>query len=187
MSAASRDLYVSVDVETSGPNPGTYSLLSIGACVALDPSQTFYVELQPTTDASTPEAMAVGGFDLAQLRADGVAPQAAMQQFADWLAAVTPARSRPVFVALNAPFDWMFVADAFHRLLGHNPFGHKAIDIKALFMGATGGSWGATSFAAMARHFGVEQQSLTHNALEDAIVQADLFRRVLAAMATQDG
>lgn len=187
MTTAPRDLYVSVDVETAGPNPSTYSLLSIGACVALEPSQTFYVELQPTHDASTPEAMAVGGFDLDQLRTDGVEARAALQQFSDWLGDVTPPDARPVFVAFNAPFDWMFVADAFHQHLGHNPFGHKAIDIKALFMGATGASWGATSFAAMARHFGVEQQQLTHNALEDAVVQADLFRRVLAEMATRDG
>ncbi len=27
-----REAYISVDVETSGPNPGDYDLLSIGAC-----------------------------------------------------------------------------------------------------------------------------------------------------------
>jgi DNA polymerase III epsilon subunit-like protein len=186
VTSSAHDLYISVDVETSGPNPSTYSLLSIGACVALEPDRTFYVEVQPTTDASTPEAMAVGGFDLEQLRLDGTPPREGLQRFADWIEEVTPAKSRPVFVALNAPFDWMFVADAFHRTLGHNPFGHKAIDIKALFMGATGSSWGATSFAAMARHFGVEQQQLSHNALEDAIVQAELFRRVLEVLSARD-
>jgi uncharacterized OsmC-like protein len=28
--------YVSVDVETSGPNPAGYSLMSIGACLVAD-------------------------------------------------------------------------------------------------------------------------------------------------------
>ncbi len=40
-----------------------------------------------------------------------------------------------MFVALNAPFDWMFVADAFWRYLGRNPFGPSALDIKALYLG----------------------------------------------------
>jgi len=33
----SDELYVSVDVETSGPVPGIYSLLSVGACVVSSP------------------------------------------------------------------------------------------------------------------------------------------------------
>lgn len=173
------ETYISVDVEASGPNPGTYSLLSIGACVATDPARTFYVELRPEHDAATPEAMAVGGLDLDRLREEGIAPDVAMQAFADWVEEVTPAGLRPVFVALNAPFDWMFVADYFHRFLGRNPFGHKAIDIKALFMGVTGADWDRTRFDDIARHCGIEQRVLTHNALEDALVQAALFRCLL--------
>lgn len=173
------ETYISVDVEASGPNPGTYSLLSIGACVVTDPALTFYVELRPVHDAATPEAMAVGGLDLDRLRAEGTEPEEAMQRFADWVEEVTPDGTRPVFVALNAPFDWMFVADHFHRFLGRNPFGHKAIDIKAVFMGATGANWDRTRFDDIARHCGLEQRALTHNALEDAVVQAALFRRLL--------
>ena len=55
--------------------------------------------------------------------------------FAAWLERVAPSGSRPVFVALNAPFDWMFVADAAWRHLGRNPFGTSALDIKALYIG----------------------------------------------------
>jgi hypothetical protein len=42
-----REVFISVDVETAGPIPGDYSLLSIGACVVDEPSQTFSCELQP--------------------------------------------------------------------------------------------------------------------------------------------
>jgi ribonuclease T len=171
--------YFSVDVETSGPNPGEYSLLSIGACVAFEPAETFYVELQPVTDAFTPEALATGGLDLEHLRAHGVPPGRAMREFADWVARCTPDDDEPIFVAFNAPFDWMFVADYFHRFLGRNPFGYKALDIKALYMGATGAPWDKTGFRHVATHAGLEQRSLTHNALEDALVQAALLRRVL--------
>jgi hypothetical protein len=62
-------------------------------------------------------------------------PGLAMRNFAEWVKAVTPPGSRPIFVGLNVAFDWMFVADYFYRYLGTNPFGHSALDIKALFMG----------------------------------------------------
>jgi ribonuclease T len=173
------DAYVSVDVEASGPNPSDYSLLSIGACMALDPTKTFSVELQPVTDAFTPEALRVGGLDMERLRADGVPPEQAMRYFDDWVRHSTPGDHVPVFVGFNAPFDWMFVADYFHRFLGRNPFGHKALDIKALFMGTTGRRWSETSFEAIAAHYGLEQRTLTHDALEDALAQAALLRSVL--------
>ena len=176
------DAYVSVDVEASGPNPGTYSLLSIGACVVFDPTKTFYVELQPVTDAFTPEAMAVGGLDLERLREHGIPPEQATRQFRDWVSNSAPGDRTPVFVGLNAPFDWMFVADYFHRFLGHNPFGHKALDIKALFMGATGSRWNDTKFGHIAEHYGMAQRALTHNALEDALAQAALFRSVIGEL-----
>jgi DNA polymerase III epsilon subunit-like protein len=176
------EAYISVDVEASGPNPGEYSLLSIGACVAFEPARTFYVELQPVTDAFTPEALGVSGLDLERLRADGVPPRDAMQQFSDWVSQSTHRDQHPVFVGFNAPFDWMFVADYFHRFLGHNPFGHKALDIKALFMGTTGARWDETRYRDIAAHYRIEQRSLTHDALEDALAQAALLRSVLGEL-----
>jgi len=77
------DLFISVDVETAGPYPGQYALLSIGACVALDPTQTFYVEFQPDKDASLPEALEISGFYLNELAQTGMPPKQAMQKFAD--------------------------------------------------------------------------------------------------------
>ncbi len=178
MAEPADEVYISVDVETSGPSPSRYSLLAIGACVALEPTKTFSVELQPVTDDFLPAALEVSGLSLDHLRAHGLPPEQAMRAFAAWLAEAAPA-GHPVFVGLNAPFDWMFVADYFHRFLGENPFGHKALDIKALYMGRNRTSWAATSFAGMTAHLGQEQTSLTHDALEDALAQADLFRRVL--------
>ena len=49
----------------------------------------------------------------------------------------------------------MFVADYFHRCGVPNPFGHAALDIKALYMGVTGEPWERTSFAAVAARFGL--------------------------------
>lgn len=112
------------------------------------------------------------------LKTTGVKPVEAMQAFASWVKKVTPEDQRAVFVALNAPFDWMFINDYFHRYLGSNPFGHSALDIKAYFMGQTGVDWGETSLKHMSSHF-LEERHLTHNALADAQDQAEIFKMIL--------
>jgi DNA polymerase III epsilon subunit-like protein len=179
MESSNKEIYISVDVETAGPNPGSYSLLSIGACLVFDPAQRFYVELQPVNDAAASEALEISGLGLDTLKTRGQPPVEAMKRFADWVERVTPADGRPVFVAFNASFDWMFVADYFHRFLGRNPFGHKALDMKAFFMGMHGTQWEETGFDDITRHYQIEQ-TLNHNALEDAVMQANLFYRMLA-------
>jgi DNA polymerase III epsilon subunit-like protein len=172
------ETYISVDIETAGPVPGQYAMLSIGACLVEEPSTSFYVELQPDRTDFVPEALAIGGLSLTDLQKTGVSPKDAMQSFEKWVQGVTEPCHCPIFVALNAPFDWMFVNDYFHRYLGHNPFGHSALDIKAYFMGQTGVDWGETSLKHISEHF-LEERRLTHNALADAQDQADIFRKIL--------
>jgi len=172
------EIYICVDVETAGPIPGQYAMLSIGACLVEDPSNTFYVELQPDRPDFLPEALAISGLSLDSLKQHGSPPRAAMQAFADWLKNVVPEGKKAVFVALNAPFDWMFVTDYFHRYLGHNPFGHSALDIKAYYMGFAGVSWSETSMRHISAYF-LEEKHLVHNALRDAQDQAEIFSKIL--------
>ena len=171
------EFFISVDIETAGPFPGDYSLLSIGACTLEEPRQTFYIELKPIHPVLTDEAFEIHGLSLAKLELRGIPPQEAMQRFADWLAEVTPAGHKPVMLAFNAPFDWMFVCDYFHRCLGWNPFGHTALDIKAYSMGKWDSTWAETSMRAIAKRF-PDIPALSHNALDDAINQASLFCRI---------
>ena len=172
------EIYISVDVETAGPTPAQYALLSIGACLVDEPSRTFYVELQPDRIDFTPQAMAIGGFSLEALKESGVHPKDAMQAFADWVKSVVLPGQRPVFVAFNAPFDWSFINDYFYRYLGENPFGHSALDIKAYYMGLTGVTWAETSMQLITAHI-LEEKHLSHNALSDAQDQAEIFRLIL--------
>jgi len=166
--------YISVDVETSGPNPSDFALLSIGACTINAPRKTFYIELKPDVDGSVPEAMSVSKLSIEKLKRDGILAKDAMQEFSNWLSVVVPEKPQPVFTALNAPFDWMFVNDYFHRYLGNNPFGYKALDIKALYMGLRKTKWTETSYNNMVENMGISTV-LTHHALEDAIQQAKIF------------
>jgi DNA polymerase III epsilon subunit-like protein len=170
---------VSVDVETAGPTPGQYSLLSIGACLVDDPDRSFYIELKPVNDAADPHALAITGLSLEHLAETGVEPAQAMREFEEWVVREVPAGTMPVFTAFNAPFDWMFVHDYFQRYLGRNPFGHAALDMKAYYMGMTGVSWARTSMRHLAPRY-LAGKGLSHNALDDARDQARLFRAVLA-------
>jgi DNA polymerase III epsilon subunit-like protein len=172
------ECFISVDIETAGPVPSRYAILSIGACLVEDPEQTFYVELKPEHTAASAEALAVTGLSIEELTSRGERPERAMSMFEDWVLTQTPAGHRPVFVAFNAAFDWMFIADYFERHLGRNPFGYSALDIKAFAMGSGNTSWAATSMDVLAaRHLG--GRALTHNALADAQDQAELFRHLL--------
>ncbi len=164
---------VSVDVETAGPNPADYALLSIGACTLLAPRQEFYVELMPDKENVEESAFAIHGLDFQHLKAAGEPPREAMQAFKDWLKTCTPPGEKTLFLGFNAPFDWMFVCDYFHHYLGSNPFGHSAVDIKSFAMGMQRVAWEETSMASLSTH------PLRHNALEDAHDQADLFLKIL--------
>lgn len=171
--------FVSVDIEASGPSPSRYAILSIGACLVGDPSRGFYAELKPWSREADPAAMRVHGLSLDELAAQGEEPAAALRRLEGWLVAELGGQT-PVFVGHNAAFDWMFVADAFHRYLGHNPFGHAPLDTKSFFAGLTGEPWSATGLAQMAARFG-EAGTLPHHALEDARIQARLFAAMLRA------
>ncbi|MGY3034283.1 DNA polymerase III epsilon subunit-like protein [Bradyrhizobium sp. USDA 4354] len=172
-----REVFVSVDVEAAGPVPGEFSLLSIGACSIYEPEKTFACELKPTSQNFDPKALEVSGFSLDQLTQNGLAPSDAMRAFADWLSTIARRNEMPVFVGFNAPFDWSFVNYYFHRFYGSNPFGFTALDIKALYMGATSCRWGDTRSSKIAERL-KPVLSGTHDALRDALYQAEMFRLI---------
>jgi DNA polymerase III epsilon subunit-like protein len=175
----SDELYVSVDVETSGPIPGEFSLLSIGACLVVEPATSIYLELQPDSPKHDPESLAVSGLNLEKLAREALAPQEAMQRFDQWLKSSCPTGQKVIFVGLNAPFDWSFVNYYFHKYLGANPFGFTAIDMKAYFMGARGCAWKGTKSSQMTATL-KPLSAPNHNALDDARFQAELFSLMLA-------
>lgn len=172
-----QERYISVDVETAGPIPGKFSLLTIGACVTDDFDIRFQCSLKPLNGNFIKEALDVTQLSLEALKKDGQMPQEAMQSFADWVEKICTDKYTPVFVGLNAPFDWSFVNYYFHEFIGKNPFGISALDIKSLYMGKTNCSWNETTSKKMADKLKPILGG-THDALEDAIYQAELFNLI---------
>ena len=173
-----KEVFISVDIETSGPIPGEYSLLSIGACLVGKLDESFYAELKPLNDNAVPEALAISGLSLEALKATGEEPQPAMERFELWIRQAAYDH-RPVFVAFNATFDWSFTHWYFKKFLGRDPFGISGLDIKAYYMGKHHTTWGKTFKKAVRAKY-PPRFSHTHQALDDAKEQADIFTRILA-------
>lgn len=174
------DLWVSVDVEASGPTPSAGSLLQIGACLVDRPEEGFQALLQPLPDRSwSDDAERIHRLSRARLERDGLTPRDAMAAFDAWLTEQAAGAS-PLFVAFNATFDWMWVADYFHRFLGRNPFGISGLDLKAYAMGRLDlADWQETRKDRLRSRFPTSLPH-THDALDDAREQADLARQLRA-------
>ena len=83
MTEALPDLYVSADIETDGPIPGEYSMLSFAFSLAgrfdgttFEPYEpgwdtTFYVELKPISERFEQAALDVNGLDREELAVSG--------------------------------------------------------------------------------------------------------------------
>jgi len=172
---SNREVFVSVDVETSGPIPGEYSMLSIGACLVDDDTQVFSAKGKPVNRNADPKALEVTGLSMAKLMAEGEDSAVAMRRFDAWLTRVAGEGAMPVFVGFNAAFDWSFVNYYFHRFTGANPFGFAALDIKSFYMGAAACAWGETRSSRMQERLRPQRRA-DHDAVHDAIYQAELFR-----------
>lgn len=179
-----REVFISVDVESDGPIPGDYSMLSFGAVLVYDLDACFYRELKPMSENFDPDTVAFlkrHGLDREKLTMSGADSALAMREFADWIRKVCGQDGRPVFVAFNATYDWMFVHWYLMHFVGQNPFGISGLDIKAYYMGARGTHyWSETIKRKFDKRFRPDPKELphTHNALDDAKEQAEIFRRL---------
>lgn len=185
------DAYISVDVETDGPIPGPYSMLSLGMayCGRFNgrsmeltpvPDRTFYIELQPISSEFEYEALHVNGLDRKRLVREGVEPTVAMERASAWIDDVC-GDNRPIFVAYPASFDWLWTHWYFTRFtkLG-SPFGYSGcFDLKTAV--AVRGRI-PISRASKSQLPPSLQSELphTHNALEDALEQANIFFKLMA-------
>jgi len=181
------DLYISADVETDGPVPGPFSMLSFGLAVVgtydgqhfervvQDERAVFYRELQPISDEFDPEALEVNGLDRDQLRKCGDEPTAAMSAAARWVADVGDG-FRPIIVAYPVAFDWSFLYWYFAQFADRpSPFGHSScLDIRTLYQAIAGTVFDASGKSSMP-DFVQPKREHTHNALDDALEQGELF------------
>lgn len=152
-----------VDVETDGPIPGDYSMISFGAVLVDEQlNKSFYGKLKPISDQFIPEALAVSGFTREDTN-NFDNPKSVMENFAAWLKEVSP--NRPSFISDNNGFDWMFICWYFHHFTGANPFGHSSSNLGSLYKGLVKDTYQNFKHLRKTAH--------THNPVDDAIGNAE--------------
>lgn len=125
--------YIMVDIESDGPIPGDYSMISFGAVLVDDNlDKTFYGKLKPISENWIPQALAVSGHSRNEtLEFDE--PKEVMEKFAEWIK--HNSKGQAVFISDNNGFDWMFICWYFHHFLDKNPFGHSSQNLGSLYKG----------------------------------------------------
>lgn len=175
--------YVMIDVETDGPIPGDYSMIAIAA-VVVEPglTQTFKRYVRPLPGASyQDEALAVGGFTRVETMDEPwfEDPRAVMEALEEWLSNLSITDklgfiSKPIFIADNNGFDWMFVCWYFWHFLGRNPFGFSSQNLNSLYKGLTRDAFASFKHLRRTKH--------DHNPLNDAMGNAEALIHMINEM-----
>jgi hypothetical protein len=183
------DAYFSADVETDGPIPGPFSILSFAIVYAgsFDGKRferphnfehSIYKELKPISNEFEEEAMRVNQLDRDRLCREGQLPEAAMTEACRWAREIA-GRANPVLVAYPLSFDWTWLYWYFVRFSSEgSPFGYsRCFDIKtalAVKAGIPISEAGRSHLRPSLR----SNHEHTHHALDDAIEQAEIFANI---------
>lgn len=192
MHAGSADFYVSADVETDGPIPGAYSILSFALVPAGSYDGTtfqrptnfddfFYCEFRPISDKFQSDALAVNKLDRERLIDEGEEPSAGMDRAYDWIMDRAQGKA-PVLVAYPLSFDWSWLFWYFTAFCDRgSPFNYsRCFDIKTAISMKTGRPISASGRSKVPAGF-ASSRTHTHWAVDDAIEQAEIFANLFDA------
>ena len=189
-----RDIvYFMIDCEASGPVPGLYNLISLGAVVLRrfsdgqssvhhELGEERYWEIKTIYPGWEMEAERVHRLSRPYIDENGMEPRQAMLELREWTLDMCRNGERPVFVGHNAPFDWMYVNYYFHAMEVDNPYGYNAMDTKAMAAGKHQLLWTDTNKENLLELYPqlvAPPEEQVHNALVDARFQAELLRVLL--------
>ncbi len=154
-----------VDIESDGPIPGDFSMISFGAVLVdehLD--RTFYGQLRPISEVYNKDALAVSGFTREETLQFNE-PKTVMLDFKNWI--IENSKGRPIFISDNNGFDWMFICWYFHHFIQENPFGYSSRRLSDLFCGLEKDTFAKWKHLRKTLH--------THNPVDDAMGNAEVL------------
>lgn len=183
------EIYVSVDAETDGPIPGPHSMLSFGAaCFAASGEllSTFTRNLETLAGAKGhPETMrwwATQDEAWEACRRDLVPPREALPEFLTYLEDLAREhKANLVFIGFPVTFDFMFVYWYLIEFAGKSPFSFSGLDIKTYASAVLKKDYRACSKRGLPKEWFQGTREHTHQALDDAIGQGQLFMNMRRA------
>lgn len=176
------EIYISTDVETDGPIPGPNSMLNFASAAYTSDGDligTFTANLETLPGASShPQTMEFWSRHPDTwnvIRINPQPPAEVMPRYAAWLESLP---GKLVFVAYPIAFDFMFVYWYLMRFHGECPFGYNGIDIRTYAMALLKKDYRDASKSEMPRRWRSKRKH-THNSLDDAIEQGEIFTNML--------
>lgn len=176
------ETYISTDIESDGPIPGPFSMLSF-ASVAYDENGkelgSFFRNLDLLPGAKqhydTMGFWAKNQDAYNATRLDTMDPLQAMDEYRVWLRKYPS----PVFVGYPAGFDFTWVYWYLINFGDESPFSFSALDIKTAVMFTLGTDYRKSTKKHMPKSWFDKKLDHTHVALDDAREQGHLFFSVL--------
>ncbi len=177
-----QEIYFSLDIESDGPIPSTFSMLSFGAvAMTSDGDQLDVFERNLETlegakqDPSTMDWWKTQPEAWELCRKNLVEPKIAMQEFSDWVKLICNENNGiPVFVAYPAAFDFTFIYWYLIHFVGFSIFSFNALDIKTYGMAMLGCGFKESTKKNFPNRWKSKRRH-THEAIQDALGQGDLF------------
>lgn len=177
------EVYVSVDIEATGPIPGPYSMISLGAdAVYADgtPVGTFDANLQElpfsSMDPSTQKFWDENPTAWERATRNARPPAEVMKEFVEWAEKLP---GKPVFCAYPLGFDFTFVYWYMHFFAGRSAFSFSGIDMKTYAMAVLKTPFRETTKRRFPKELIGPEPVHPHFALEDAKEQTEMFVRLL--------
>lgn len=183
------DVYFSADVETDGPIPGPYSMLSFalvragrfdGEKFIRPPTHNvyLYIELRPISAHFEAAALRINRLDRERLAVEGQDPRVAMSLAHDWVVRQSEGGT-PILVAYPLSFDWTWLYWYFVRFSDRgSPFEHsRCYDLKTAFSVKAGTPICQSGRSRIPMSLRGTHPH-THHALDDAVEQAELFANI---------
>jgi hypothetical protein len=159
-----------VDVESDGPAPGLFSMVSFGIVKvdANDPAlnTTFFGQTAPISQKWVPEALAISEISR-EIHLSYPEPSIAIKDSVQFIR--ENSEGRPIFLSDNLAFDWSFMNYYYHLYIDDNPFGFSGRRIGDIYSGIQKNLFKASEWKKF------RQTKHTHNPVDDAKGNVEAF------------
>lgn len=166
-----------VDLETTGLDPRKHEIIQIGALVVSQPDfevvKKWEVKVKPEhLETASAEALKMVNHDPKKWK-EAVLIKQALEEF-------NQLAKDGMLIGYNISFDWMFLETNFVRHKIKPTFDYHCLDIPSMiFLALYKDLPEKIRLGHITKHFGLSRKSETHDALEDAELTHQIFKRLM--------